>query len=107
MEIVNKNKLIEVHRSKLFSKSKDNSNGNNFDLDTDLSTLKSKLADEAINSCSNILDSTDRKTIDCGSNLSTPQISEEYDQGINLKKKLEEQQADVRKQLSDNYNSFK
>ena len=41
------------------------------------------------------------------SDLSTPQISEEYDQMKNFKKKLDEQLADVRKQLHVNYNSFK
>ena len=38
---------------------------------------------------------------------STPQISEEYDQRKNVKKKLDEQLADVRKQLHENYNSLK
>ena len=69
--------------------------------------MNSKLIDESINSCSNILDSSVSKTINCGSNLSTPQISEEYDQRKNVKKKLDEQLADVRKQLHENYNSFK
>ena len=71
--------------------------------------MNSKLVDETINSCSsNILDSSVSKTINCGSNLSTPQISEEYDQKKkNVKKKLDEQLADVRKQLHENYNSFK
>ena len=41
---------------KIFGNGKDNSNGSNFDLDTDLSTLNLKLVDETINSCSNILD---------------------------------------------------
>ena len=45
--------------------------------------------------------------INCGSNLSTPQISEEYDQRKNVKKKLDEQPSDVRKQLHENYNSFR
>ena len=40
------------------------------------------------------------------SNLSTPQISEEYDQRKDIKKKLNEQLADVRKQLHENCNSF-
>ena len=53
------------------------------------------------------LDSSVRKTINYGSNLSTPQISEEYDQRKNLKKKLDEQLAHVRKQLHENYNNFK
>ena len=56
------------------------------------------MVDETINSCSNILDSSVSKTINSGSNLSTPQISEEYDQRKN---------ANVRKQLHENYNSFK
>ena len=42
-----------------------------------------------------------------GANLSAPQISEEYDQRKNVKKKLEEQLVDIRKQLHENYNSFK
>ena len=58
-ELVNKNKLIELNTSKIFGNGKGNSNGKNFDLDTDLSTLNSKLVDETINSCSsNILDSS-------------------------------------------------
>ena len=106
-ELVNKNKLIELYMSKIFGNGKDNSNGSNFDLDTDLSTLNSKLIDETINSCSsNILESSVSKT-NCGSNLSTPQISEEYVQEKNVKKKLDEQLADIRKQLHENYNSFK
>ena len=40
--------------------------------------------------------------MNCGSNLSTPQISEEYDQSKSVKKKLDEQLADVRKQLHEN-----
>ena len=36
--------------SNIFGHKKDNSNGNDFDLDTDLSTLNSKLVDETINS---------------------------------------------------------
>ena len=59
-ELVNKNKLIYVknklYTSKTFSNSKDNSDGNNFNLDTGLS-LNSKLVNETINSCSNIIDS--------------------------------------------------
>ena len=65
------------------------------------------MIDETINSCSNILNSSVSETVNCGSNLSTPQISEEYDQRKNVKKKLDEQLADVRKQLHENYNSFK
>ena len=95
-ELVNKNKFIELHTSKIFGNGKDNSKGSNFDLDTDLSTLNSKLVDETINSCSNILNSSVSETVSCGSNLSTPQISEEYDQRKNVKKKLNEQLADVR-----------
>ena len=82
-------------------------NGRNFDLDTDLSTFNSKLVYETINSCSNILDSSASKTINCGSNPSTPRIREEYDQRKNVKKKLDEQLTDVRKQLHENYNNFK
>ena len=106
-ELVNKNKLIELYTSKIFGNDKNNSNGSNFDLDTDLSTLNSKLVDETVSSCSNILDSSVSKTINCGPNLSTPQISEEYDQRKDVKRKLNEQLADVRKQLHENYNSFK
>ena len=69
--------------------------------------MNSKLVDKTINSHSNILDASVCKTVICGSNLSTPQISAEYDQRKNVKKKLDEQLADVRKQLHDNYNSFK
>ena len=94
--LVNKNKFIELYTSKIFGNGKDNSKGSNFDLDTDLSTLNSKLVDETINSCSNILNSSVSETVSCGSNLSTPQISEEYDQRKNVKKKLNEQLADVR-----------
>ena len=43
-ELVNKYKLIELYTSKIFGK------GSNFDLDTELSTLNSKLVDETINS---------------------------------------------------------
>ena len=39
--------------------------------------------------------------------ISTPPISEEYDQRKNVKKKINEQLADVRKQLHENCNSFK
>ena len=87
--------------SKIFGNDKDNSKSSNFDLDTDLSTLISKLVDETINSFSNILNSSVRKTVNCGSNLSTPQISEDCDQKKNVKKKLDEQLADVRKQLQE------
>ena len=86
--------------SKIFDNGKDSSNGSNFDLDTDLSTLNSKLVDKTINSCSNILDSSVGKTINSRSNLLTPQSSEEYDQRKNVTQKLYEQLADVRKQLT-------
>ena len=65
------------------------------------------MVDETINSCSNILNLSVIETVNCGSNLSTPQISEEYDQRKNVKNKLDEQLPDVRKQLHENYNSFK
>ena len=107
IEIVNKNKVIERYTSKIFGNGKDNSKGSNFDLDTDLSTLNSKLVDETINSCSNILNSSVIETVNCGWNLSTPKIREEYNQRKNVKKKLDEQLADVRKQLHENYNSLK
>ena len=99
--------FAELYTSKIFGNGKDSSKGSNFDLDTDLSTLNSKLVNETINSCSNIVDSSVSKTVNCGSNLSTPQINEEYDQRKNVKKKLDEQIADVRKQLHKNCNSFK
>ena len=98
-ELVNKNKLMELYTSKIFGNGKDNGKDSNFDLDTDLSTLNLKLVYETIKSCSNILNSSVSETVNCGSNLSTPQISEEYDQRKNVKKKLDEQLADVRKQL--------
>ena len=66
-ELVNKNKLIYVknklYTSKTFSNSKDDSDGNNFDLETGPS-LNSKLVNETISSCSNIIDSSVSKTID-------------------------------------------
>ena len=65
------------------------------------------MVDETINFNSNILNSSVSKTVNCGSNLATPQINEEYDQRKNVKKRLDEQLADVRKQLHENYNSFK
>ena len=69
--------------------------------------MNSKLVDETINSCSNILNSSVTETVNCGSNLSIPQISEEYNQRKNVKKKLDEQLADVRKQLHENFSSLK
>ena len=38
-DLVNKNKLTELYTSKMFGNGKDNSNGSNFDLDTNLSTF--------------------------------------------------------------------
>ena len=67
--LVNKNKLTELYTSKIFGNGKDNSDGSDFNLDTDLSTLNSKSVDKTMNSCSNILDSSVSKTINCGSNL--------------------------------------
>ena len=67
-ELVNKNKLIELYTSKIFGNGKNNSKGSNFDLDTDLPTLNSKLVDETINSCINILNSSVSETVNCGSN---------------------------------------
>ena len=101
------NKVIELYTSKIFGNGKDSSKGSNLDLDTDLSTLNSNFFDKTISSCSNILNSSVSEIVNCGWNLSTPQISEEYDQRKNVKKKLDEQLADVRKQLHENYNSFK
>ena len=69
--------------------------------------MNSKLVDETINSCSNIPNSSVSETINCGSNLSTLQINEEYNQRKDVKKKLGEELADVRKKLYENYNSFK
>ena len=100
---MNKNKLIGLNTSKIFGNSKNSSKGSNFDLDTDLSTLNSKLVDETINSHSNILDALISKTVICGSNLSTLHFSEEYNQRKNVKKKLDKQLADVRKLLHENY----
>ena len=64
------------------------------------------MVDETINSCSSITDSSVSKTKDCVSNLSQSQIREEYDQRKIIKKKLDEQLANGRKQLHENYNSF-
>ena len=47
------------------------------------------------------------KTVNCGSKISTPQISKECDERKIVKKKVDEQLADVRKQLHENCNSFK
>ena len=106
-ELAYKNKLIELYTSKIFGNDKNNSKGSNFDLDTELSTFNLKLVDETINSCSDILNSLVSETVNCGSNLSTPQISKEYDQRKNVKKKIDEQLGDIRKQLHKNYNSLK
>ena len=100
-ERVNKNKLIELYTSKILGYGRNNSNGSNFDLDTDLSTLNSKLVDESIYSGRYILDSSVSKTINCKSNLLTPEIIERCDRKKNVKKKLDEQLADVRKQLQE------
>ena len=89
-ELVNKNKVIEMYTSKIFGNDKDNSKGINLDLDTNQSALNSKLVDETINSCSSILNSSVNETENYGSNLLTHQISEEYDQRKNVKKKLDE-----------------
>lgn len=61
-ENANKNKLVILHTSKVFGSNKDN-NGNDFDLDTNLSTFKSKLSDEIIDIYNNIFDSSVVKTI--------------------------------------------
>ena len=83
-----------MYTSKIFDNGKDSCKGRNFDLDTDLSTLNSKLLDKTINFHSNILDSSASKAVNSGPNLSTSQISEEYDKRKNVKKKLDEQLAD-------------
>ena len=62
-------------------------------LITGLSILNSKLVDE---------DSSVSKTIDCTSNLSTSRFSEEYGQRKNVKKKLDKQLADLKRQLHEN-----
>ena len=93
-ELVNK---INLQKSKIFGSGKDSSKGSNVDLDTDLSTFNSRLVDEIINSCSNILDSPVGETINCGLNLSKPQINKEYNQRKIVKRKLDEQLADVSK----------
>ena len=64
--------------STIFGNGKDNSIGSHFDIDTDLSTLNSKLVDETTNSCSHSLDSSVTNIVNCGSNLSAPKISDEY-----------------------------
>ena len=104
-KLINKNKLTELYTSKILGNGKDNSNGNNFDHDADLSTLNSKLFDETINFCSNTLNSSVSKPINSESNLSTTQISEEYDQRKNVKRNLDEHITDVSKQIHENYNS--
>ena len=57
-KLISKNKLTELYTSKILGNGKDNSNGNNFDHDADLSTLNSKLFDETINFCSSTLNSS-------------------------------------------------
>ena len=57
--------------SKILAHSTNKSNGNDFNFDTDLTTLNSKLVDKTIIFCSNKLDSSVTKTIDCRSNPST------------------------------------
>ena len=99
------NKHTELYTSKIFGNGKGNSNGSNLDLDTDLSTLNWKLFDETINFCSNTLNSSVSKPINSESNLSTTQISEEYDQRKNVKRNLGEHITDVSKQIHENYNS--
>ena len=61
------NKLIEMYVSKICGNRKENSNGSIFNLDTDLLALNSRLVDETIISCSNILDSSVSYTINCES----------------------------------------
>ena len=48
--------------SKILGNGKDSTKGSNFDLDTDLSTLNSKLVDETINSRCNVLDASVSKS---------------------------------------------
>ena len=61
------NKLMEMYTLKICRNRKENSNGSIFDLDTDLLALNSRLVDETIISCSNILDSSVNYTINCES----------------------------------------
>ena len=61
------NKLIEMYTLKICGNRKENSNGSIFDLDTDLLALNSRLVDETIISCSNILDSSVSYAINCES----------------------------------------
>ena len=75
-ELFNESKLIELYTSKIFGSGKDNSKGSNFDLDNDLSTFNSKLVDETINSCSNILNSSVSKTVNFGLNLSNLSVNQ-------------------------------
>ena len=65
-----------MYTSKIFGNDKDNSKGINFDLDTNQSALNSKLVDETINSCSNILNSSVSKTVNFGSNLSNLSVNQ-------------------------------
>ena len=62
-ELVNKIKLIEPDASKIFGENKDNINGRKFDLDFNVSTISSRLADGTIDSCSCISDSSVSQTI--------------------------------------------
>ena len=48
--------------SKILGNGKDSTKGSSFDLDTDLSTLNSKLVDETINSRCNVLDASVSKS---------------------------------------------
>ena len=60
-------KLIEPDASKIFGKNKDDINDNKFDLDFDVSTISSRLADGTIDSCSCISDSSvSQMTGNCG-----------------------------------------
>ena len=85
-ELFNESKLIELYTSKIFGSGKDNSKGSNFDLDNDLSTLNSKLVDETINSCSNILNSSVSKTVNFGSNLSNLSVNQTPSMNKNQKR---------------------
>ena len=73
-KLVNKNKLIKLYTSKVFG------NGKGSNIMIYQLWIQTWLMKLSINFCRTILDSSVSKTVQSGSNLSTPQISEEYDQ---------------------------
>ena len=62
--MVNKIKLIEPDASKICGENKDKINGNKLDLDFDVSTISSRLANGTIDSCSCTSDSSVSQTIE-------------------------------------------